>query len=136
MKTTQKSTNNQNDNRFQSLYDLGYFDSSDEERITGLLAPLGIGKQRPLIVADHAAVFRMLKGLYAAVSRCRASDNIMLLAYQPLRLDDIGDVFCGWKEKDENRIENYCLGIMDLRASVAGEYYRCRKEPDKHRTRK
>lgn len=94
----------------QSLHDSEFDDFQDRRSISRLLAPLCPSKKRPLILAKRAVL------LHAEVGD-------LLLTTRNGNLDDEDTVICGWKEKDVNGEENYCLGIMDERVTVAGAYY-------------
>ena len=107
----------------KSLYDLGFFNTHDKRRLATTLKPLGISKNRPLFLADSSVVLQL-------------NDRAVLLAFRSAPLGGPTNVICGWKEKNTDGKENYCLGIMDKQVTVAGEYYRCRRHPDIHRTLK
>jgi len=124
----------QRSNRHTSLYDLGYFDFEQREGVAKLLEPLGIGKYRPLIWREKAVALEVR--LSVRKSRGAINNRAVLLAGQWPIFGDARDIFCGWKEKDENGGEYYCLGIMDEQVTVAGEFYRCRKHSDFHRALK
>lgn len=107
----------------KSLYDLGFFDTREKRNLTRTLLPLGISKHRPLILSDSSVVLRL-------------NESAILLPRKPDWLAAPANVICGWKDKDTNGDEEFCLGIMDEQATIAGEYYQCRKHPDSHRTLK
>lgn len=108
-----------NPNLRQSLYDTGCFGVQEIPEVATLVDRLGISKYRPLILPDFETV-----------------KIATLLAKGSNKLNDADKVICGWKENNNDGRESYCLGIMDEEVTVAGEYYRCRKHPEEHRTLK
>ena len=129
-----KTRNHKRCSRHKSLYDLGYFDFEQREEATKLLEPLGIGRNRPLIWPDNVAVLEVR--LSGAVSADTIRNHAVLLVAQHRSFGDASGIFCGWKERDGDGREFYCLGIMDEQVTIAGVYYQCRKNPDRHRTLK
>ena len=123
MRKTYKPIRPQSNKKPKSLYDLGFFDSREKRKITRKLKPLGISEHRPLILVGHAGFLQLRK-------------EVVLLASNRLTISKPHHVICGWREEHTEGAKNYCLGIMDERVTVAGEYYRCRKHPKEHRTLK
>ena len=109
--------------QYKSLYDMGLFSVEQKHELTTLLDRLEITKYRPLILLDSSVVLQLDGGA-------------VLLPCNLARLSAPTNVICGWKEKDPDGKENYCVGIMEEQVSVAGAYYRCRKNPEIHRTLK
>ena len=122
--------------RFKSLYDLGFFNFLGKREVTRLLESLGINENWPLLLPEYTVILQVSRELSRAASAGEVSPRTVLFSYQRLKLSEGRDVICGRIDKDEGGNEEYCLGIMDLQASVAGEYYQCRKEADKHRNLK
>ena len=107
----------------QSLHDLEFDDFRDRRSTFRLLEALRPSRNRPLILANCAVLLHTERGILLLTAR---NGNI-----SP---EDI--VICGWKDQTSNGEESYCLGIMDEQDTVAGAFYRCRRNPDRHRTLK